>query len=115
MRPQATNLAVSKAASTELQKRLAASRPKRGDVNSLVYVAEAKDKTGKSESGFRPGYVTCRVAQKSLGPGSVTVRLEDGTTFELLPVFKWRAEESYWMDLVGEASGPFSIRPVSAS
>jgi hypothetical protein len=76
---------------------------------ALYYMPTFTNPDGSNVEGFAPGYTIDFVAQPPPGEQWVKARLPDGTAFQFMPKFTWRADESYVVDQA--SSYTLSISP----
>ena len=78
---------------------------------ALYYMPAFTNADGSKVEGFSPGYTIDFVAQPPPGERWITAKLPDGTAFQFMPKFIWRADERYVIDQASAYT--LSIEPAS--
>ena len=65
---------------------------------ALYYMPAFTNADGTTVDGFAPGYTIDFAGQAPVGDAWISARLPDGTLFQFMPRFAWRADERYVVD-----------------
>jgi hypothetical protein len=108
----ATNIVIADAARRVLERSKSNFQPAPGSVFALCYEPAFINRDGTTVEGFVPGYAVVSWPNDHIGPGWLLVLLARGIEFYLMPRFKWRATETYVMDLASAEYETFSIASI---
>lgn len=82
-----------------------------GEAFALTFTSSFVEADGTPVAGFKPGYSADSVSPTNLSDMWALALPAGAPEFLFMPKFRWRAEESYVIDIASERFELFSIGP----